>query len=220
MNVLSGCHIFTGSIFGQLFFRRFPRAAMWESIRYYPALFIVVTWPPALLFWFVVHPFVDFWRRVGPWITYAIVVSIMAVIAAGLFRIRDVLLAVEYGTHYPLIIAALILNGVTWVVFFPVRKQLTFRILIGLPELDLKTEQKLLTEGTFAKTRNPRYVAVMLFGLSVALLSNYRAGYVVFVAFVVGLYGITLLEEKELRARFGKAYEDYCARVPRFIPKL
>jgi protein-S-isoprenylcysteine O-methyltransferase Ste14 len=72
----------------------------------------------------------------------------------------------------------------------------------------------------FAKTRNPRYVAVMLFGLSLALLSNYRAGYVVFVAFVVGLYGITLLEEKELRARFGKAYEEYCARVPRFIPKL
>jgi len=145
----------------------------------------------------------------------------MMVIAAGLFRTRDVLLGVEYGTHYPLIIAALILNGVTWAVFFPVRKQLTFRILIGLPELDLKNqEQKLLTEGMFAKTRNPRYVAVVLFGLSMALLTNYVAVYVVFVAFAIGLYAITLLEEKELRARFGKAYEDYCRRVPRFIPRF
>ena len=167
------------------------------------------------------NPFVNFWRKLGPPLTYAIVVSIMMVIAAGLFRIRDVLLAVEYGTHYPLIIAALILNGVTWAVFFPVRKQLTFRILIGLPELDLKNqEQKLLTEGMFAKTRNPRYVAVVLFGLSMALLTNYVAVYVVFVAFVIGLYGITLLEEKELRARFGKAYEDYCRCVPRFIPRF
>ena len=194
---------------------------MWESTRYYLALFIVVTWLPALLFWFVIHPFVNFWRKLGPPLTYAIVVSIMMVIAAGLFRTRDVLLAVEYGTHYPLIIAALILNGVTWAVFFPVRKQLTFRILIGLPELDLKNqEQKLLTEGMFAKTRNPRYVAVVLFGLSMALLTNYVAVYVVFVAFVIGLYGITLLEEKELRARFGTAYEDYCRCVPRFIPRF
>jgi len=120
-----------------------------------------------------------------------------------------------------LIIAALILNGVTWAVFFPVRKQLTFRILIGLPELDLKNqEQKLLTEGMFAKMRNPRYVAVVLFGLSMALLTNYVAVYVVFVAFVIGLYAITLLEEKELRARFGTAYEDYCRCVPRFIPRF
>ena len=154
---------------------------MWESIRYYLALFIVVTWPPALLFWFVIHPFVDFWRRVGPIVTYAILFLVMAVIAAALFRIRDVLLAVEYGTRYSLIVAAVILNGVCWAVFFPVRKQLTFRILIGLPELDLKNQkQKLLTEGMFAKMRNPRYVAVVLFSLSAALLTNYLAVYLVF----------------------------------------
>jgi len=194
---------------------------MWESIRYYLALFIVVTWPPGLVFWFVVHPFVGFWRRLGPWITYAILFLLMAVIAAGLFRIRDVLPAVEFETSYPLIAVALILNGVTWAVFFPVRKQLTFRILIGLPELDVKNQkQQLLTGGMFGKMRNPRYVAVVLFGLSMALLTNYLAVYLAFVALVVGLYGITLLEEKELRARFGKAYEDYCARVPRFIPKF
>jgi len=28
------------------------------------------------------------------------------------------------------------------------------------------------------------------------------------------------LEERELRTRFGAAYEDYCRRVPRFLPSL
>ena len=29
-----------------------------------------------------------------------------------------------------------------------------------------------------------------------------------------------LLEERELRERFGTEYEDYCRRVPRYLPKL
>jgi protein-S-isoprenylcysteine O-methyltransferase Ste14 len=28
-----------------------------------------------------------------------------------------------------------------------------------------------------------------------------------------------LLEERELRDRFGAEYEEYCRRVPRYIPK-
>jgi protein-S-isoprenylcysteine O-methyltransferase Ste14 len=31
---------------------------------------------------------------------------------------------------------------------------------------------------------------------------------------------IVLLEEKELKERFGRDYEDYCRRVPRYIPKI
>jgi protein-S-isoprenylcysteine O-methyltransferase Ste14 len=28
------------------------------------------------------------------------------------------------------------------------------------------------------------------------------------------------MEERELRRRFGASYEEYCRRVPRFIPSL
>jgi len=31
---------------------------------------------------------------------------------------------------------------------------------------------------------------------------------------------IVLLEEKELKERFGHDYEEYCRRVPRYIPKI
>jgi protein-S-isoprenylcysteine O-methyltransferase Ste14 len=144
----------------------------------------------------------------------------MTVIATRIFQVRNALLAVDYGTSYPLIAIGVILFAVTSAVFVRVRTQLTFPIIIGLPELELGQEQKLLTEGMFARMRNPRYVAIMLSGLSLALVANYLATYFVWVGFFIGLYGITLLEEKELRVRFGNAYEEYCRRVPRFVPKL
>jgi protein-S-isoprenylcysteine O-methyltransferase Ste14 len=34
------------------------------------------------------------------------------------------------------------------------------------------------------------------------------------------LYGITLMEERELVERFGQAYRQYQQRVPRFVPRM
>ena len=32
-----------------------------DSIRYYLALILVVSYPPAFAVWFFIHPFIDFW---------------------------------------------------------------------------------------------------------------------------------------------------------------
>jgi protein-S-isoprenylcysteine O-methyltransferase Ste14 len=34
------------------------------------------------------------------------------------------------------------------------------------------------------------------------------------------MYAVVVVEERELRERFGLAYEEYCRQVPRFVPKL
>jgi hypothetical protein len=36
-----------------------------NAVRYWLALLVLMFMPGAVLFWFVVHPFVRFWRRLG-----------------------------------------------------------------------------------------------------------------------------------------------------------
>ena len=194
---------------------------MWEDTKYYLALIVVVTWPSALVFWYVIHPFVRYWRKVGTKLTYTVGISVMAVVSAGLFLIRGPLLSVHFGTDYFLLVLAAVVYVMAVAVYLQRKKHLTFGMLSGLPELDPnKHEQKLLTDGIYARMRNPRYVEVNLGLLAIALLTNYLAMYLLVPVFSLGIYFLVQLEEKELRARFGQEYEDYCKRVPRFIPRF
>ncbi len=101
------------------------------------------------------------------------------------------------------------------------RKHLTFGILSGLPELSKEQYPgTLLTEGIYAKIRHPRYVEVFLAVLAYAFAANYLAPYVLALVSVPAIYLIVILEERELKKRFGEAYEEYGRRVPRFIPRM
>jgi hypothetical protein len=53
-------------------------------VRYGLALIIVLTLPPALLFWVFIHPFVRFWRTLGPAWTYGLVGELIALAMVGL----------------------------------------------------------------------------------------------------------------------------------------
>jgi protein-S-isoprenylcysteine O-methyltransferase Ste14 len=54
----------------------------------------------------------------------------------------------------------------------------------------------------------------------VALFANYLATYVLVPVMLLGLYLVTVIEERELVERFGNAYRDYQKQVPRFVPRL
>ena len=102
-----------------------------------------------------------------------------------------------------------------------VSSRLTKRILMGIPELAPDRHGvPLITDGIYARLRHPRYVQVAMAFLGWALLTNYLAAYVGCAAGLVMLRLIVPLEERELRQRFGKAYDEYCARTPRFIPSF
>ena len=191
------------------------------AVRYYLALFLLMFFPGGLLYWFSVHPFIGFWRRIGLRAAGAVNGALLATVAFAVYLARRPLLSVEYGDRLPLAIAGGVLLAASVAMRAVVSSRLTKKILMGLPELAPDSQGvPLLTEGIYARLRHPRYVQVAVAGLGWALLTNYLAAYVAFAAALVALRLIVSLEERELRQRFGKAYDEYCARTPRFIPSF
>ena len=83
-----------------------------------------------------------------------------------------------------------------------------------------RAESKLVTDGLYARTRNPLYLAatILLLGWCVALRLTPLA--FLSVIFFVHFLFVAKWEEKELQARFGQEYEDYRKRVPLLVPRL
>jgi len=81
--------------------------------------------------------------------------------------------------------------------------------------------QHLVVSGLFRYVRNPMYVAVLslIFGHGL-LFGNIRVleyGISVWVAFY---FFVLIYEEPTLRQTFGREYEEFCANVPRWAPRL
>lgn len=192
-----------------------------NSVRYYVALVVLLSVPPGLLLWFIIHPFASFWRRLGPVWTYSILVLPMVAMMVGLFLVRKPLLTIDFGTRYELIAVGVLVMVGAFTIGIKRKKHLTFGILAGLPELSQQRYPgKLLTEGLYAKIRHPRYVEAFLGILGYALIANYLAPYFLVLLSIPIIFLIVALEERELRDRFGEEYEEYCRNVPRFLPKF
>jgi protein-S-isoprenylcysteine O-methyltransferase Ste14 len=181
----------------------------------------LVGFPPAIIYWFILHPFVGFWRSVGRTATYIVLAIVFVAVGVSVYLVRDPLLAVDYGTNRLLWVPAAVCYAVTVWIQRQIRRQLTFRVLAGAPELEKSgTGGTLLADGLYARMRHPRYTGVIL-GLSAfALFTNYLAIYLLVPLSALGLALIVQLEERELAQRFGEEYERYRARVPMFIPRL
>lgn len=187
--------------------------------RYIVALLVIATFPSGILFWFVVHPFIGFWRRQGAKITYTVVIALLLAVATVLVLARGVLLETEYGTNYVLVALAGVFYLVAAAIELQCRKHLKFRTLVGMPELVPEPATgKLLTAGIYGRVRHPRYVSAFFGVVAVALFSNYLAAYVIAGAMVPVLHALTFFEERELHDRFGEEYAAYSRRVPKFVP--
>lgn len=172
---------------------------------------------PIPLYWFVVHPRIGFWRshRKAAYITGLLcswppVTATMAVYRHELFRpVWPSVWAIVTGLVF------IVFEG--WI-FWRVRRDLGGARLVGQTELSGGGE--LAQQGIYARIRHPRYVGSFLAILGACLLAGTRAMWLVAGVWLL-LTRITIaFEERELRARFGQEYADYCRRVPGFLPRL
>ncbi len=192
-----------------------------DTVRYHMALLTLVTFIPGILFWPFAHGLVRRWRQLGLAISYSVLGAILIAIGAGVFLLCQPLLAVEFGPPGWFGLPAVLCFGAAVVVEVQCRKHLSLRTLVGIPELSpTPTRQPLLDQGIYARLRHPRYVVVVLSVGAIALFTNYLAVYLLCPLACLALYGITLMEERELVERFGDAYKQYQRRVPRFVPKI
>lgn len=79
----------------------------------------------------------------------------------------------------------------------------------------------LVTEGSFAHTRNPLYLGNIAILSGIAIASNSWACALVAVPLALFVYSaIVAAEEQYLRGRFGAAYDEYARAVPRWWVKF
>ena len=80
--------------------------------------------------------------------------------------------------------------------------------------------RRLVVRGLYRYVRNPMYVGVLLVIMGEGLMrrSWQTIEYAFAVAFMFGAL-VLGLEEPLLRSQFGTAYSNYCAEVPRWLPR-
>ncbi len=190
-----------------------------QNVAYWLAVVMVATSPPALLYWYLIHPLAAFWRRLGPVVTFVVVGAICLVVVYLLWQVRDFLLGPHLGFHWWLIAGGCCLYaGALWLEVL-CRRHLKMRILAGVPELG-GDPGRLLTEGIYARTRNPRYLVILMAVFAWAMILNYLGLWILALLMIPAMYLLIVLEEQELKGRFGAEYEAYLEAVPRLIPRI
>jgi len=83
----------------------------------------------------------------------------------------------------------------------------------------MREGHELVTGGIFARLRHPIYTGMAAFLVALAIAFGHAAGLIATAPlFALGTWIRIREEEKLLKAEFGPAYEDYAARVKRFVP--
>jgi protein-S-isoprenylcysteine O-methyltransferase Ste14 len=171
---------------------------------------------PIPLYWLVLHPLRVFWRPY-PRAAYVLGLScswLPVTIAMVAFH-RKLLLDGWPSTPRLATGLALIVFEV-WV-FWRVRRDLGLARLVGQTELEGGGEIE--CGGIYSRIRHPRYLASFLAILGACVLAGTHILYLAAAVWLALMGVIIALEEREMHARFGARYEDYCGKVPRFIPR-
>jgi len=87
------------------------------------------------------------------------------------------------------------------------------------PQLQLRTNHRLVTSGPYSQIRHPMYVAIWVWAMSLGLvIANWIP--IIFTALVVVLFVARVPHEEQMMLeRFGDEYREYMKSTERFLPK-
>jgi protein-S-isoprenylcysteine O-methyltransferase Ste14 len=86
--------------------------------------------------------------------------------------------------------------------------------------IDEKTNEKLITNGTFSVSRNPIYLAFITFFIGIFFSYPNILSSVFLVLITMTIHRQIVREEKFLKSHYGNDYEEYCSRVRRYLGKI
>jgi len=181
------------------------------------ALICLFFWPMIPLFWIPTHLVAVLSSRRPGILPYVITPILYAPIGYLIYKNVPLLLANPF--HAPVLIKIIgwtlfLLGGLLhlWTII-----QLRIGI-IGVEEAIQGVDSRLVETGVFRFSRHPTYFAhhMIFFGASMA--TGYLSLWVMAVLdLALTQFIIIPLEERELRRRIGKAYEEYMLKTPRIL---
>jgi protein-S-isoprenylcysteine O-methyltransferase Ste14 len=170
------------------------------------------------LFWLVVHPFIERWRKRGRR-AYTLILPLWGVFITTTFLFQWPFRQVHFYENWFAWAPAAILFLAGFSIYSAAFRRFDRAQVSGLAELEPdRHRQELVTSGIRSRVRHPIYLAHLceIFGWCVGtgLVSLYvLAGFAV----VTGRVMIAI-EDRELAGRFGDAYHRYQKQVPAVIP--
>lgn len=170
---------------------------------------------PIPLYWFAIHPQIRFWRRHRKAVYVAGLLLSWPPVTAALVYFHSSLFCANQAPLWRIAVGLALLILEAWI-FWRVHHDLGTARLVGKTEVS--GEGQIAESGIYSYIRHPRYVGSFLAILGACLLAGTRVAWTVAAAWTLLMLGAIALEERELRARFGATYNEYCRKVPRFIP--
>lgn len=184
------------------------------------ALVTIILWPVIPLFWIPIHGLSRVFKKIGL-LTYIMPLFTWLPLAYLIYTKRTFILHNKLDIPVILNISGIVLLVLGTLIHLWTGKLLGLWGLIGLPEVSTRIKGKFVTEGPFSVVRHPTYFAHTLIFSGVFLITGVVAvGIIMLLDFLVVFVLIIPLEEKELLNRFGKDYNLYRERVPKYFPRV
>jgi protein-S-isoprenylcysteine O-methyltransferase Ste14 len=170
---------------------------------------------PIPFYWFVLHPFVGFWRRY-PKMSYLTGLALSwPPVTACIIVFRRELFRGDWPPLWRVVLGLALIVFELWL-FGKLSRDLGAARLVGKAELT--GGGRMADSGIYGRIRHPRYLGSFLAIVGACLLAGRLAMWWTAGCWTILMVAAISLEERELHTRFGAEYEAYARDVPRFLP--